>query len=168
MSKRQQYNHVRVTLTPTRPLPKTWTTPTYHLERYTILRNVRTVNVQLHGLRGSEKRTEATARYHTECCVAKGCRIKASLTSWPLSPDGEKGYPAIDADELDYVGQRMQTEQYLADVPLFRRVLRDKVRYPLVLVSNRRRVSLEFMSRTEQFSRLMFAVRQGKISMFPL
>src|SRR5438034_5283933 len=59
MSRRPQYNHVRVTLTPTPPLPKTWTTPTYHLERYTIRRNIKTVNVQLHGLRGSEKRTES-------------------------------------------------------------------------------------------------------------
>ena len=59
MSKKQQYHHVRETLTPTAPPPKTWTTPTYHLERYTIRRNVKTVNVQLHGLRGSEKRTES-------------------------------------------------------------------------------------------------------------
>src|SRR5437763_4622100 len=59
MSKRQKYNHVRETLKPTPPPPKTWTTPTYHLERYTIRRNVRTVNVQLHGLRGNEKRTES-------------------------------------------------------------------------------------------------------------
>jgi hypothetical protein len=59
MSKRQQYNHVRVTLKPSSPLPKTWSTPTYQLERYTIRRNVKTVNVQLHGLRGSEKRTES-------------------------------------------------------------------------------------------------------------
>jgi hypothetical protein len=59
MGRRHQYNHVRVTLTPTPPPPKTWTTPTYHLERYTIRRNVKTVNVQLHGLRGNEKRTES-------------------------------------------------------------------------------------------------------------
>ena len=59
MSRKPQYNHVRVTLTPTQPPPKTWTTPTYHLERFTIRRNVRTINVQLHGLRGNEKRTES-------------------------------------------------------------------------------------------------------------
>jgi len=59
MSRRQQYNYVRVTLTPAPPPPKTWTTPTYHLERYNIRRNIKTVNVQLHGLRGSEKRTES-------------------------------------------------------------------------------------------------------------
>jgi hypothetical protein len=59
MPKRQQYNHVRVTLTATPPPPKTWTTPTYQLERYTIHRNVKTVRVELHGLRGHEKRTEA-------------------------------------------------------------------------------------------------------------
>ena len=59
MSKKQQYHHVRETLTPTPPPPKTWTTPTYHLERSTIRRHVKTVNVQLHGLRGSEKRTES-------------------------------------------------------------------------------------------------------------
>src|SRR6266487_4045721 len=59
MSKKQQYNHTRATLTPIPPPPKTWTTPTYQLERYTIRRNVRTVNVQLHGLRGTEKRTES-------------------------------------------------------------------------------------------------------------
>jgi Glycosyl hydrolase catalytic core len=59
MSRKQQYNHVRVTLTPTPPSPKTWTTPTYHLERFTIRRNVKTVNVQLHGLRGNENRTES-------------------------------------------------------------------------------------------------------------
>jgi hypothetical protein len=59
MTKKQQYNHVRETLTPTPPPPKTWTTPTYHLERYTIRRNVKTVNVQLHGQQGNEKRTES-------------------------------------------------------------------------------------------------------------
>ncbi len=59
MSRRPQYNHVRVTLTPAPPVPKTWTTPTYQLERYNIRMNVKTVNVQLHGLRGSEKRTES-------------------------------------------------------------------------------------------------------------
>jgi hypothetical protein len=59
MTKKQQYNHVRETLTPIPPPPKTWTTSTYHLERYTIRRNVKTVNVQLHGLRGNEKRTES-------------------------------------------------------------------------------------------------------------
>ncbi|SRR6266851_2748204 len=59
MSRKPQYNHVRITLTPTPPPPKTWTTPTYHLERFTIRRNVKTVNVQLHGLRGNEKRTES-------------------------------------------------------------------------------------------------------------
>ena len=59
MGRKPQYNQVRVTLTPAPPLPKTWTTPTYHLERYTIRRNVKTVNVQLLGLRGNEKRTES-------------------------------------------------------------------------------------------------------------
>jgi hypothetical protein len=59
MSRKPHYNHVRVTLTPTPPPPKTWTTPTYHLERFTIRRNIKTVNVQLHGLRGNEKRTES-------------------------------------------------------------------------------------------------------------
>ena len=59
MSRKQQYSHTRATLTPTTPPPKTWTTPTYHLERYTIRRHVRTVDVQLHGLRGNEKRTES-------------------------------------------------------------------------------------------------------------
>lgn len=59
MSRKQQYTHTRATLTPTPPPPKTWTAPTYHLESYTIRRHVRTVNVQLHGLRGHEKRTES-------------------------------------------------------------------------------------------------------------
>src|SRR5436309_9939039 len=59
MSRKPQYNHVRVTLTPIPPPPKTWTTPSYQLERYTIRRNVKTVNVQLHGIRDHEKRTES-------------------------------------------------------------------------------------------------------------
>ncbi len=59
MSKRQQYNHVRVTLTPTPPPPKTSTTASYQLELYTIRRNVKTVSIELHGLRDHEKRTES-------------------------------------------------------------------------------------------------------------
>jgi len=59
MSRKPHYNHVRVTLTPTPPPPKPWTTPAYQLQRFTLCCNVKTVEVQLYGLRSSEKRTES-------------------------------------------------------------------------------------------------------------
>lgn len=59
MSRKPHYNHMWETLTPTPPPPKPWTTPAYQLERFTLRCNGKTVEVQLHGLRGSEKRTES-------------------------------------------------------------------------------------------------------------
>ena len=59
MSKRQQYNHVRVTLTPTPPPPKTWHTSVYRLEHSVVRRHTRTVAIQLQGAWGNEKRTES-------------------------------------------------------------------------------------------------------------
>lgn len=58
------------------------------------------------------------------------------------SDQSNKGSP-----ELDSVGLRMQTKQYLTGVPLLRRVLGDKVRDHLVLERNRQRVSMEFRKR---------------------
>ncbi len=59
MSKRQQYNHVRVTLTPTPPPPKTWHTSVYRLDHSVVRRHTRTVAIQLQGEWGNEKRTES-------------------------------------------------------------------------------------------------------------
>ena len=59
MGKRTRYTNVHVTLAVTPPPTKTWKTPSYHLERYTIRRHVRVVSVQLHGIRGNERRTES-------------------------------------------------------------------------------------------------------------
>jgi hypothetical protein len=59
MSKRQRYNHVRVTLTPTPPPPKTWHTSVYRLDHYVVRRRTRTVAIQLQGEWGNEKRTES-------------------------------------------------------------------------------------------------------------
>ena len=59
MSKPKRRNTVRETLALSVPPPKTWTTPTYQLERYTVRRYTRTIIVQLHGERGTDKRTES-------------------------------------------------------------------------------------------------------------
>ena len=59
MSKRQQCNHVRVTLSPTPPPPKTWHTSVYRLDRYVVRRHTRTVAIQIQGAWGNEKRTES-------------------------------------------------------------------------------------------------------------
>lgn len=58
MSQPKHLNHIHVTLAVTPPPPKTWKTPSYHLENFTIRRHVYVVTVQLHGIRGKEKRTE--------------------------------------------------------------------------------------------------------------
>lgn len=59
MSKPKRRNTVRETLALSVPPLKTWTTPTYQLERYTVRRYTRTIIVQLHGERGTDKRTES-------------------------------------------------------------------------------------------------------------
>lgn len=59
MGKRIRYNNVHITLAVTPPPKKTWKTPGYRLERYTLHRHVRVVRVQLHGIRGNERRTES-------------------------------------------------------------------------------------------------------------
>ena len=59
MSKPKRSNIVRETLTASAPPPKTWRTPTYQLERYTVRRYIKTIIVQLQGERGTSKRTES-------------------------------------------------------------------------------------------------------------
>ena len=59
MSNHKRHNIVHETITATPPPPKTWKTPSYHLDRYTIRKYKRTVHVQLVGERGNEKRTES-------------------------------------------------------------------------------------------------------------
>src|SRR5258708_6148773 len=59
MSKPKRHNIVHETLTASVPPPKTWITPTYQLERYTVRRYTKTITVQLHGERGTSRRTES-------------------------------------------------------------------------------------------------------------
>jgi len=59
MSKQKVYNKVQVKLAVAPPPPKTWQTPIYHLDHYTLRRHIRVVSIQLVGERGNEKRTES-------------------------------------------------------------------------------------------------------------
>jgi hypothetical protein len=58
MSHQQRHQHTSLKVNATPPPPKTWRTPTYTLERYTVRRHVKVVGVHLHGKRGSETHTE--------------------------------------------------------------------------------------------------------------
>lgn len=59
MGKRTRHNVVHETILVTPPPQKTWKTPSYRLERFTIHRYVHVVRVQLDGGRGHERLTES-------------------------------------------------------------------------------------------------------------
>lgn len=59
MSTKKPTSHTSLKLTATPPPPKTFRTPTYMLDHYTLRRHVKVVTIQLHGIRGSEQHTES-------------------------------------------------------------------------------------------------------------